>query len=127
MAGYEVNQGVDVKVRNIESVGTILGGIGGLGASNISGLNFSIDDEDELKKEANELAINDAKEKAEILADNLGVKLVRIINFSESGYFRYIGRNLARKPCPWMALAVLRQKFQQVKTKSSLKSILSTR
>ena len=87
MAGYEVNQGVDVKVRNIESVGTILGGIGGLGASNISGLNFSIDDEDELKKEANELAINDAKEKAEILADNLGVKLVRIINFSESGYF----------------------------------------
>lgn len=86
LAGYEVNHGVDVKVRNIESVGAILAGIGDLGASNISGLSFSIDDEDGLNKEARGLAIDDAKEKAEILADNLGVKLVRIINFSESSY-----------------------------------------
>lgn len=86
LTGYEVNQGVDVKVRNIESIGAILAGIGGLGASNISGLSFSVDDEDEIKKEARELAIDDAKENAEILAGNLEVKLVRIINFSESSY-----------------------------------------
>ncbi len=87
LVGYEVNQGIGVKVRNIESVGTILGGIGALGASNVSGLSFSIDDEELLKEDARKLAIDDAKENAEILAGNLGVKLVRIINFSESGYF----------------------------------------
>lgn len=87
LVGYEVSQGVEVKVRNIDSVGTVLGGIGALGANNVSGLGFSVDDEESLKENARELAIDDAKENAEILADNLGVKLVRIVNFSESGYF----------------------------------------
>lgn len=87
LIGYEVSQGVEVKVRKISSAGSILSGIGNLGASNVSGLNFSIDEEDKLKKEARELAIEDARENAKVLAKGLGVKLVRIINFSESGYF----------------------------------------
>lgn len=87
LIGYEVNQGIEVKIRKIDSAGTILSGIGNLGASNVSGLNFSIDEEDKLKKEARDLAIEDAKEEAKALARGLGVKLVRIINFSESGYF----------------------------------------
>lgn len=87
LIGYEVNQGIEVKVRKIDSAGTILSGVGNLGASNVSGLSFSIDEEDKLKKEARNLAIEDAKEEAKILAKGLGVKLVRIINFSESGYF----------------------------------------
>ena len=87
LIGYEVNQGIEVKVRKIDSAGTILSGVGNLGASNVSGLNFSIDEEDKLKKEARELAIEDARENAKVLAKGLGVKLVRIINFSESGYF----------------------------------------
>jgi uncharacterized protein YggE len=74
-------------VRKIDSAGTILSGVGNLGASNVSGLNFSIDEEDKLKKEARDLAIEDARESGKILARSLGVKLVRIINFSESGYF----------------------------------------
>jgi len=87
LIGYEANQGVEVKVRKIDSAGAILSGVGSLGASNVSGLNFSIDEEDKLKKEARELAIEDARENAKVLAKGLGVKLVRIINFSESGYF----------------------------------------
>lgn len=87
LIGYEVSQGIEVKVRKIDSAGSILSGIGSLGASNVSGLNFSIDEEDKLKKEARNLAIEDAKEEAKVLAKGLGVKLVRIINFSESGYF----------------------------------------
>lgn len=87
LAGYEINQGVEVKVRNISSAGTILSGIGDLSVSDISGLNFSIDEEEKLKKEARDLAVKDAKNNAKELADSLGVKLVRIVNFSESGYF----------------------------------------
>ena len=87
LIGYEVNQGIEVKVRKIDSAGTVLSGVGNLGASNVSGLNFSIDEEDKLRKEARDLAIEDARESGKILARSLGVKLVRIINFSESGYF----------------------------------------
>ena len=87
LVGYEISQGIEVKVRKIDSAGTILSGIGNLGASNVSGLDFSIDEEEKLKKEARGLAIEDARENAKTLAKNLGVKLVRIINFSESGYF----------------------------------------
>ncbi len=95
LVGYEVNQGVGVKIINIDSTGAILAGIGDLGADNVSGLNFSIDEEDKLKKEARELAIEDAREEAKILAKGLGVKLVRIINFSESGYFPIYRENFS--------------------------------
>lgn len=87
LIGYEVNQSIEVKVRKIDSAGSILSGIGNLGANNVSGLNFSVDEEYKLKKEARDLAIEDAKENAKALAKSLGVKLVRIINFSESGHF----------------------------------------
>ena len=87
LVGYEVNQGVEAKVRKIDSAGAVLSGVGNLGASNVSGLNFSIDEEDKLKKEARRLAIEDARDEAKVLAKSLGVKLVRIVNFSEFGYF----------------------------------------
>lgn len=87
LIGYEINQGIEVKVRDIAKAGEILSGVGGLGASNVSGLNFSIDKEDDLREQTRSLAIEDAKKNAKTLARDLGVKLVRIINFSESGYY----------------------------------------
>lgn len=83
--GFEVRQTVEVTVRDTDDAGTILAGIGELGADNISGLNFTIEDEEELKSEAREEAIENAREKAEELADQLDVDLVRVVSFSESG------------------------------------------
>lgn len=83
LVGFEVNQSVEVKVRDTERAGEIIAGIGELGISNISGLSFTIDDEEILKAEARSLAIEDAKEKAEILAKDLDVSLVRIVSFNE--------------------------------------------
>lgn len=92
LKGFEVSQSISVKVRDTEEAGSILSGIGELGASNISGLNFTIDDEDDLKKEARKMAIDDAREKAKELAKDLGVKLVRVVSFSESGSQPYSTR-----------------------------------
>jgi len=85
LVGYEVSQTVSVKVRDTSDVGKLLGGIGEIGVSNVSGLTFSIEDEDIIKREARQEAIDDAQEKAKALAKDLGVKLVRVISFSESG------------------------------------------
>ncbi|OGG65609.1 hypothetical protein A3I99_02535 [Candidatus Kaiserbacteria bacterium RIFCSPLOWO2_02_FULL_45_11b] len=85
--GFEVNQTILVKVRNLETAGALLGLVGDKGATNISGLSFTIDDDAALKDEAREMAIADAKAKAEVLANNLGVRLTKMVGYYEDeGY-----------------------------------------
>ncbi len=91
--GYEVSQSIEVKVRDLEKAGELLSGIGSLGVSNVSGLTFDVEKKEEVQAKARAEAITDAKKKAEVLADDLGVSLVRIASFSENGYTpTYYGR-----------------------------------
>ena len=83
LIGYEINQSVTVKVRDIAKAGDILTKIGATGVSNISGLSFTIDDEESLKAEARSKAIENAKEKAKKLAKDLGVRLGDVTSFYE--------------------------------------------
>ena len=85
--GYEVSQNISLKIRKIDDVGKILEGLGKIGMTNMQGPDFSIDNEDKIRDEARQKAIKDAKEKAETLARDLGIRLVRIVSFNESGDF----------------------------------------
>ena len=87
IVGYEVRQSVTVKIRKIEDAGKVLQALGSSGVSDISGLNFTIDAHDEKVREARKMAIEDAKEQAKILARDLGVKIVGIVSFNESGNY----------------------------------------
>ena len=89
LVGYEVNQSLEVKIRDLIKVGLILQGGADAGANQVGNLNFTIDKEDELKSQARKLAIDQAKSKAKELADQLGIKLVKIVSFSEGGYRDY--------------------------------------
>jgi len=84
LVGYEVTQSLQVKIRDLEKIGQIIQGATDRGANQVGNLQFTIDKPDELKKQAREEAIKKAKAKAEELAKQLGVNLVRITNFSES-------------------------------------------
>lgn len=81
--GYEVTQQIAVKVRVTDKAPAIITGVGERGATNISSLDFTIDDTDKLHAEALAKAIADAQEKAKVLAEQLGVRLVRITAFYE--------------------------------------------
>jgi uncharacterized protein YggE len=83
--GFEVSQTVAVKVRETNDAGKVIAGVGERGATNISGLNFTIDDTDALQAEARAAAILDAQEKAQLLAQQLGVEIVRMSYYSEEG------------------------------------------
>ncbi len=83
--GYTANQSVTVKVRETANAGKAIQAATDNGATNISGLSFAIDDPDKLMNDAREDAIEDARDKAEVLADKLGVKLVRIVSYNEGG------------------------------------------
>lgn len=87
LAGYTVSQTIEVKVHKIADAGKIISSIGEMGASNLSGLSFSVDKEEEFTAEARKEAIADAQGKAKILAKDLGVTLVRVTSFSESGNY----------------------------------------
>jgi uncharacterized protein len=85
--GFEVSQSMTVKVRDINKSGELVALVGEKGATNISGLVFEVDDEDALKDEARAAAIADAKEKAEMLAKELGVSLDKMVGYYEDeGY-----------------------------------------
>jgi uncharacterized protein YggE len=83
LTGYEVSQTISVKVRDTSKAGDILSGIGAIGVTNISGLTFTIDNDDTLKADARSKAIADAKAKADALAKDLGVSLGKVVSFTE--------------------------------------------
>lgn len=83
--GYRVTQSVEVKVRDTAKAGDILQALTALGVQNVSGPNFMVDDESATQAQARGIAIADAREKAEVLAAQLGVRLGKIIGFSENG------------------------------------------
>ena len=88
LVGYEVYQSLEVRIRDMEKIGAIIQGGSELGANQIGSLQFTVEDRESLESQARKIAIKDAKEKAEILSDELGVRLKRIVDFSEGEYNR---------------------------------------
>lgn len=85
LRGYEVRQVTTIKVRDTAKAGDLLTGVGAKGATEVSGLSFTFDDPNKLQNDARAEAITDAKQKADLLASQLGVKLVRVVSYSDSG------------------------------------------
>lgn len=89
--GYNLTQTVTVKIRDLNNVNKILGGLPSLGINQISGPNFSIDDLENYLSEAREKAFKNAREKAEEQARFNGVRLGRVVTFSEGSRGNYPG------------------------------------
>ena len=92
ITGYTATQSITIKVRVVDSASDIRTGLASIGVTDISGPTFGIDDEDGFKVEARGNAIKDAREKAKVLAGELGVRLGKVVSFSENsggGYPMY--------------------------------------
>ena len=85
ITGYQVNQTLEVKIRDLANVSKILDGVVTAGVNQVNSLSFQVDDPEKLKAEARELAIKDAKRKANTLQSQLDIRLGHIVNFTE-GY-----------------------------------------
>ncbi len=82
--GYTLSQSVQVKVRDLSKVDDVLDKGILAGANQVGGLSFDIDDTGKIKAAAREQAFQKAREKAEAMAQAAGVKLGRVVTFSES-------------------------------------------
>jgi hypothetical protein len=102
LVGYTVRNSVEVKLRILGDkpvdVGAVVGGLAEKGATDMYGPEFKVDQDDAKTAEARNLAIADAQAKAKVLADKLGVSLVRVVSFNEGGSYPIY--NYARGAAP---------------------------
>ncbi len=87
LIGFFVDNIVTVKIRNIDDTGDLIDAAVDAGGdlARVDNLRFTIDDPAELQDEARRLAMEDAKSKAETLAEVAGVDLGAPRSISESG------------------------------------------
>ncbi len=85
LAGYEVTNQLKVKIRDLEAIGTVLDGATDNGANRVDGLRFTVENDEEVTREARRQAIQNAREKARTLTGDLGVRLGELTDFNESG------------------------------------------
>ncbi|WP_180966724.1 SIMPL domain-containing protein [Cohaesibacter celericrescens] len=88
IVGYIVNNQVSVNIRKLENVGSVLTALVDAGSNNMSGLQFDVSNKTELLAQARKAAIADARQKAQLYATELGVKIKRLTSLSESGGYR---------------------------------------
>jgi len=84
LRGYQVAQSLRLKIRDLDKVGDIIGAAGELGANQIGGIEFTVDEPEAIKQQARVKALENAKSKADALSKVVGVDIVRVISFSEN-------------------------------------------
>jgi uncharacterized protein len=88
LRGFRVNNVLAIKLRDINKTSKVVDDAVNAGGNEtqIQGISFTIDNPDDLKTQAREKAVADAKQKAETLAKAVGVEVGDAITISESGY-----------------------------------------
>ncbi len=84
---FVVENTVSVTVRDLNSLGEVLSKVIDKGANSIYGVSFDFEDKTAAVAEARKLAIDDAKEQAQAIADTAGVTLgaIHFISIDEGG------------------------------------------
>lgn len=83
--GYELTSTLAVKIRDLAKISDIIDGAVSRGANQVGDIQFVIDEPEKLKEEARLKAIEKAKERAQSVAAATGLKLGKIVSFSETG------------------------------------------
>jgi uncharacterized protein YggE len=86
ITGYTVRNSLDVRVRDIGKIGTILDLSVSLGVNEGGSIVFTNDDPSEAITQARVEAVKDAMDKANTLADAAGVKIGSLLEISEQSY-----------------------------------------
>lgn len=85
LTGYELTQILEVRIKNLDKVGALIQGATTVGVNQVSNIRFTVEDEELGLRQAREQAISKAKANAHRLAKQLGVRLVRLLNYNEFG------------------------------------------
>lgn len=81
---YSANTNLQIKVRQLENVNSVIDIATANGANQIGGISFDINDKSKLENEARQKAVLETKKKAADASKIAGFKLGKIINYSEN-------------------------------------------
>jgi uncharacterized protein YggE len=84
LTGYQYANTVKVTVRSINSVASVVDGAVAAGATTVSGISFRLDDPKAVQAQARQLAMNDARTKADALASAAGVSVKGVATIAEA-------------------------------------------
>ena len=86
LIGFRVTNIVEVKVRNLDRVGEVIDDVAAAGGDvvQVQGLSFTIEKPEDLRAQARQEAMADARARAEGLAELAGVKLGKPLSVTES-------------------------------------------
>jgi len=87
LVDYILTQTLEVKIRDFEKIGDIVGALTSVGVNQISSINFTIENVDEIMSQARKEAIEKAQAKALSISWAAGVKLGKIIEISEGNNY----------------------------------------
>jgi uncharacterized protein YggE len=82
---YTATNVVRVTLDDLSKVGGVIDAATRAGANDVQGIQFTLRDEDAVKSEALRQAARQARAKADVLADTLGLKVTRVLEVSENG------------------------------------------
>lgn len=83
--GYQVNNLVTIRVRDISKLGALLDRLVVLGVNDIRNISFSVANPAPLVEQARAAAIKDVMDKAQKVAEAANLKIVRVLELNESG------------------------------------------
>jgi uncharacterized protein len=92
ISGYEARNMVTVTIGDLTKVGPVIDAAAQAGANDIAGIAFTLRKDRPARDEALALATREAMSKAQVIAQALGGRVVRIVEVLEEGTVRPIPR-----------------------------------
>ena len=88
LLGYTVTNMVQVTVKDLDIIGDVIDAAGSTGANRMDGISFGLSDAkmQDLKNTAYVLALGDATDKADLIADTLGLTISGVQSVTENSY-----------------------------------------
>jgi hypothetical protein len=85
LTGFQANNQVTVKIRDIERLPAVLDRAIAAGANEMSGIEFVVSEQSKLLDRARDDAITDSRRKADLYAKAAGAKLGHVVTITEEG------------------------------------------
>lgn len=83
ITGYQASTNLTIKVRQIDNSNAVIDAATAAGANQVGGITFDVNDKTKAQNDARQLAVADAKSKAQNAAKIAGFSLGKIINYTE--------------------------------------------
>lgn len=103
--GYEARNTVQVRVRNLANMGRVIDTLVSVGANEVNGPNFTLEEQQAALDEARVEAVTQGRQRAELYARAAGMRVARILSINEGGGYHpvqqiFVTGSRAAAPAP---------------------------